>query len=126
MILKEFNLPGEARAKTRIHKKQLYENGDLSKVEKELIKRDVEKIVWEFTLKSTNINNDEYKVYFVIETKGTTEEFGRKGKENYKINCAKLHFEALNKDRTDKIIYEVAKSHEDLEKQVLKQLEKVN
>ncbi|MBN1969179.1 MAG: DEAD/DEAH box helicase family protein [Candidatus Delongbacteria bacterium] len=69
-------------------------------------------------------DNNEYKVYFVIETKGTKDEFGRTGKENYKINCAELHFEALNKNREDKVVYKVVKKHEDLEKEVLKELER--
>lgn len=59
-----------------------------------------------------------YKVYFVIETKGTLDEFDRKGRENYKIKCAKKHFEALNKGKVadDKVIYEVADNHKVVEK----------
>lgn len=36
------------------------------------------------------------KVYFVIETKGSTEESERRGFENQKIECAKRHFEVIN------------------------------
>ncbi|MBN1967824.1 MAG: DUF4391 domain-containing protein [Candidatus Delongbacteria bacterium] len=61
MILREFNLPDKAIVSKKIHKKHIYENGELNKVEKELIKNDVEKIVWEYSLKPVNINIDEYK-----------------------------------------------------------------
>lgn len=35
-------------------------------------------------------------------------------KENYKINCAKLHFDAINKELDEKINYDVAKNINDL------------
>ncbi len=59
-----------------------------------------------------------YKVYFVIETKGSLDEFDRKGRENYKIKCAIKHFEALNEGKKDddKVIYETAVKHKDIEK----------
>lgn len=56
-----------------------------------------------------------YKVYFVIETKGTLDKSGRNERENYKIDCAIKHFEAINENNEDKVIYEVAKTHKDLE-----------
>ena len=55
-----------------------------------------------------------YKIYFVIETKGSTDKDDRRNKENYKINCAKLHFDAINKDLDEKINYDVAKNINDL------------
>lgn len=36
------------------------------------------------------------KLYFVIETKGSTDLFDIKGKEKMKIRCGKAHFQALN------------------------------
>ena len=36
------------------------------------------------------------KIYFVIETKGTMIESGRRGFENQKIECAKRHFEVID------------------------------
>lgn len=57
-----------------------------------------------------------YKVYFVIETKGTLDKSERNERENYKINCAIKHFEAINENNEDKVIYyDVAKTHRDLE-----------
>ena len=55
-----------------------------------------------------------YKIYFVIETKGSTDKDDRRNKENYKINCAKLHFDAINRDLDEKINYDVAKNINDL------------
>ena len=36
------------------------------------------------------------KLYFVLESKGSVSEEDRRGKENYKIDCAKKHFEVLS------------------------------
>lgn len=59
---------------------------------------------------------ENYKVYFVIETKGSLNEIDRKGKENYKINCARKHFKALNEANQDKkVIYEVASTYKSFE-----------
>ena len=67
---------------------------------------------------------DSYKVYFVIETKGSLDELERKGKENYKIRCAIKHFEALNKENQDKkIVYKVADNYKTFEKIGLKMRE---
>lgn len=57
-----------------------------------------------------------YKIYFVIETKGSTDSMDRRGKENYKIHCAKLHFDAISEGQDERIHYEVAKDIDDLNK----------
>lgn len=57
-----------------------------------------------------------YKIYFVIETKGTLDRFERKGRENYKIDCAVKHFAAINEVNENKVIYEVANNHKVIEK----------
>ena len=44
------------------------------------------------------LNQNKEKLYFVVETKGTTSEAGRRDLENLKINCGKKHFEALEVD----------------------------
>lgn len=71
---------------------------------------------WALVYKTSN----GHKVYFVIETKSTKDQFDRRGKENYKINCAKLHFEALNEGQDEKLRYEVAIKHKDIEAKVFK------
>ena len=40
--------------------------------------------------------NGEDKLYFVVETKGSTYRADRRGNENDKIECARKHFEALD------------------------------
>ncbi len=40
--------------------------------------------------------NGEEKLYFIIETKGTLDEFNRHEYENLKINCGKAHFSSLS------------------------------
>ena len=40
--------------------------------------------------------NDEHKLYFVLETKGTTDLYGLSTPERQKIRCGKAHFDALN------------------------------
>jgi len=42
--------------------------------------------------------NGEQKLYFVLETKGTTNLFELRGPELLKIHCGKAHFAALNND----------------------------
>ena len=44
------------------------------------------------------------RLYLVLESKGTTEESGRRGSENLKIHCGKKHFRALDNEAflTDK------------------------
>lgn len=60
---------------------------------------------------------ENYKVYFVIETKGSLDEKDRKIKENYKINCARKHFNALNENnKNKKINYEVIDNYNSFEK----------
>ena len=46
-------------------------------------------------MSSTGKESDE-KIYFVIETKGSTDEAQRRVSENQKIECAKKHFEVIN------------------------------
>lgn len=46
-------------------------------------------------MSSTGKKSDE-KIYFVIETKGSTDEAQRRVSENQKIECAKKHFEVIN------------------------------
>ena len=45
--------------------------------------------------------NGEKKLYFVLESKGSVSKEDRRGKENYKIDCAKRHFEVLSKEYKD-------------------------
>lgn len=42
--------------------------------------------------------NGEKKLYFVLETKGTTDLFGLSGPERLKIHCGKQHFKALENE----------------------------
>lgn len=42
-----------------------------------------------------NINDDETKLYFVVETKGSLFAEDRKETENLKIKCGEEHFKAL-------------------------------
>ncbi|MDL2293270.1 DEAD/DEAH box helicase family protein [Ruminococcaceae bacterium OttesenSCG-928-D13] len=42
--------------------------------------------------------NGEQKLYFVLETKGTTDLFGLSNPERQKIHCGKAHFDALEND----------------------------
>ena len=54
---------------------------------------------WAILVEEPNQNKE--KLYFVIETKGTTSEEGRRDLENLKINCGRKHFEALKVDYSD-------------------------
>lgn len=40
--------------------------------------------------------NGENKLYFIIETKGTTDKLALKGVENFKIRCGREHFKAID------------------------------
>ncbi|MBK5242625.1 MAG: DEAD/DEAH box helicase family protein [Clostridium sp.] len=51
--------------------------------------------------------DNEEKLYFVVETKGTTDKEELREKEDGKITCGKKHFEALNIDVEMKVKYEV-------------------
>ena len=62
MILDEFELPEKAKVNKIIPKKTIYENSELKKSEQELIKDSVEKIIWEYSLKESNINIDKYQL----------------------------------------------------------------
>ena len=54
---------------------------------------------WAILVEEPNQNKE--KLYFVVETKGTTFEEGRRDLENLKINCGRKHFEALKVDYSD-------------------------
>lgn len=43
-----------------------------------------------------NLNKDEEKLYFIVETKGSLFEEDRRETENLKIKCGKEHFKAMN------------------------------
>jgi hypothetical protein len=60
MILDEFGLSEKAKVNKIIPKKTIYENSELKKSEQELIKDSVEKIIWEYSLKESNINIEKY------------------------------------------------------------------
>lgn len=51
--------------------------------------------------------DNEEKLYFVVETKGTTDKEGLREKEEGKITCGKKHFEALNLNVELPVRYEV-------------------
>lgn len=51
--------------------------------------------------------DNEEKLYFVVETKGTTDKDGLREKEDGKITCGKKHFEALNLEVEIPVKYEV-------------------
>ena len=55
--------------------------------------------------------NGEEKLYFVLESKGSVSKEDRRGKENYKINCAKKHFKVLSNEYKD-LEYVVEKDFE--------------
>ncbi len=60
MIFQDMNLPEKAKVNSIIYKKQIYENANLIKVEKDIIKNDIEKIIWEYSLKENTINIEKY------------------------------------------------------------------
>lgn len=49
-------------------------------------------------------SEDETKMYFVIETKGSTDESSLRDKEDYKIKCGIKHFEALDSNVTFDVV----------------------
>lgn len=49
-------------------------------------------------------SEDETKMYFVIETKGSTDESSLRDKEDYKIKCGRKHFEALDSNVTFDVV----------------------
>ena len=57
----------------------------------------------------------EEKLYFVLESKGSISKEDRRNKENYKINCAKKHFEILSNEHKD-LRYVVEKDFEGFKK----------
>ena len=57
-------------------------------------------------LAKPDINKEEEKLFFVIETKGSKNESDRRGNENGKINCGIKHFKAISEE----IDYEVCKT----------------
>ena len=56
-------------------------------------------------------------IYFVAETKGTISSMQLRTIEESKINCAREHFKAISGDN---VVYDVAKSYEDLLEKVMK------
>ena len=63
-------------------------------------------------LAKPDINKEEEKLYFVIETKGSKNENDRRGNENGKIRCGEKHFKAISED----LKYNVCKTEEDFKK----------
>lgn len=51
---------------------------------------------WAILVEDPNQNKE--KLYFIVETKGTTFEEGIRGLEDSKIECGRKHFEALEVD----------------------------
>ena len=49
-------------------------------------------------LASKTGKDDDIRLYFVIETKSSTNEDERRGSENQKIKCGKKHFQAIDED----------------------------
>ncbi|KDE71814.1 type III restriction endonuclease subunit R [Fusobacterium necrophorum BFTR-2] len=45
-----------------------------------------------------DLNKEEEKLYFIVETKGSVLEENRRETENLKISCGRKHFEAISKD----------------------------
>lgn len=54
------------------------------------------------------------KMYFVLETKGTTNLFDLRGPEQLKIHCGKRHFKALESD----VEFIVAEDWEEVKKSI--------
>lgn len=46
---------------------------------------------------------EEEKLYFIVETKGSTEEEDRREKENYKIQCGKKYFKTIGEEVNSKV-----------------------
>lgn len=65
MIFQDMNLPKKSKLNKTIFKNNIYENAGLNKQEKDLIKNDIEKIVWEYSLKENTINISAYSDYEV-------------------------------------------------------------
>lgn len=59
--------------------------------------------------------NGEEKLYFILETKGTTDLFGLKGYENMKIKCGKEHFKAIGEE----ISYDVATNWKEYKQSII-------
>lgn len=57
-----------------------------------------------------NLNKDEEKLYFIVETKGSLFEEDRRETENLKIKCGKEHFKVVNTE----VDFKVASSFENL------------
>ncbi len=56
----------------------------------------------------------EERLYFVVETKSTLYEFGRRAKENQKIACGRRHFDAVREHHSPGVDYRVASSLDQL------------
>ena len=57
---------------------------------------------WAILVEDPNQNKE--KLYFIVETKGTTFEEGIRGLEDSKIECGRKHFESLEVDYSDYVI----------------------
>jgi hypothetical protein len=60
-FFKEFNIPASCVVNNTIFKKHFYENADLSKVDKEIFQKDIDKILWLYSFKEDTINIRPYK-----------------------------------------------------------------
>ena len=58
---------------------------------------------WAVLVKA-DLNKDEEKLYFIVETKGSLFEEDRRETENFKIKCGKEHFKALNTEVAFKVV----------------------
>lgn len=52
-------------------------------------------------------NNEQKRVFFVAETKGSSDDLDLRGIEKIKRMCAKRHFKALNETNSEKVTYEI-------------------
>lgn len=73
-FLNKFSIPASCEVNNTIFKKMFYENAYMSKVDKEIFQKDIDKIVWLYSFKEDTINirpykdeNREYEEIAVIE-----------------------------------------------------------
>ncbi|MFT5871420.1 MAG: hypothetical protein ACI8WT_000338 [Clostridium sp.] len=60
-FLKKFKVPASCVVNSTIFKKLFYENASMNKVDKEIFKKDIDKIIWIYSFKGTTINIRPYK-----------------------------------------------------------------
>ena len=58
---KKFNIPASCEVNSTIFKKLFYENTSMSKVDKEIFRKDIDKIIWLYSFKEDTINIRPYK-----------------------------------------------------------------